>query len=588
MRITTKKTALFLVLVFALGVPVGADEVSQPDTPDLQGRAKLALSFLTKSCDPQRGGLPLWWGKFNLEQPALWHENHIYMQTAGLWTDAVVLMRHMTGDTHHAELQAKLGNLLLSYYDPEDGFVHQEKREDQPVQDNVPIQSMSYSLKGMVTLYAATKDQRVKAYIDRLIGGLSKIMIKKDDYWYFPSLGYSRSSGWSSQEEPPVEGWPLGAAGHCIFYLRPLSRYAHLTGDPTARELADNMFNWILFHSGTRFGIDKPIQGILVTNTWAANAALYHAHWTGRQDLKDWAIQAFQVAQKKGTRFGWFPEFDSNYVCEGGETCPLVDMIEIAITLALAGQNEYWDVAEKYGRNQLLEHQMLHTDWFENIRPIAERRPGNSPPGGRTENVLEMLPGGFAGWSAPNDFFGCSSVNANFMKQGCCVVQGARGLYLLWHHAIRELENGVWIDLLFSRSSRSVDVHSHLPYEGQVDLHVHLPQPMYVRIPGHVDRTQVSVKINGQTQPVEWQKGYVHLKHLTPDARVEITFPLAISKTREIAQRSGFQVVWKGNTVVSIDPPGAVYPLYARQGFLSGPAPRTTRSAYVPEKSLKP
>ena len=172
-------TLVFMFLFSAPGSMVQAQDLQQPDTPDLQGRAKLALEFLARSCDPERRGLPLWWGKFNLDEPALWHEDHIYMQSTGLWTDALVLMRHMTGDTKYAETQQQLGDLLLSYYDPDDGMIQQENRGDQPVQDNVPIQSMAYSLKGMVTLYAATGDQRVKGYIDRLTGALAEIAVKQ-------------------------------------------------------------------------------------------------------------------------------------------------------------------------------------------------------------------------------------------------------------------------------------------------------------------------------------------------------------------------------------------------------------------------
>ena len=87
---------LFVLLFSAPGSMAKAQDVEQPYTPDLQGRARLSLEFLAESCNLKRGGLPLWWDKFNLDQPSLWHEDHIYMQFTGLWVDALVRIRHMT------------------------------------------------------------------------------------------------------------------------------------------------------------------------------------------------------------------------------------------------------------------------------------------------------------------------------------------------------------------------------------------------------------------------------------------------------------------------------------------------------------
>ena len=75
-------------------------------------------------------------------------------------------------------------------------------------------------------------------------------------------------------------------------------------------------------------------------------------------------------------------------------------MIDDAILLTKTGYSEYWNVVERIARNHLIESQLWNISWIkhEKHKEDTERSSFTS--------VAERARGGFAGTSAPNDFFG--------------------------------------------------------------------------------------------------------------------------------------------------------------------------------------
>ena len=78
---------------------------------------------------------------------------------------------------------------------------------------------------------------------------------------------------------------------------------------------------------------------------------------------------------------------------------------------------------------------------------------------------------------------------------GCCNAHGTHGLYLLWHHAVRKTDRGVFVNLLFNRAAPWITVENHLPHQGRIDVSIHDAPVLFVRVPKWVDRE--TVKISG-------------------------------------------------------------------------------------------
>ena len=78
----------------------------------------------------------------------------------------------------------------------------------------------------------------------------------------------------------------------------------------------------------------------------------------------------YEWGRSIGTGFGWFPEFVGMQACE---TCCITDMIDLAIMLAEAGWEEYWDDAARYGRNHLVESQFSDLGWLDQLPTKSEQ-----------------------------------------------------------------------------------------------------------------------------------------------------------------------------------------------------------------------
>jgi hypothetical protein len=199
-----------------------------------------------------------------------------------------------------------------------------------------------------------------------------------------------------------------------------------------------------------------------------------------------------------------------------------------------------------------------------------------------SDNVLERALGGhFAGWSAPNDFFGPASVPLMFTMQGCCNGHGTRALYMVWQHAVIKKEAGVYVNLLFSRDTRWAEVNSYLPYEGKLIIRIHDAPVLHVRVPDWVDKSRVIVKVNEQASRHTWASSYVNLVGLRPLDVVSVTFPIKSQVKTEEIKGAYYIVEYKGDTVVQITPQGTLFPLYLRDHIKSDVAPMRTDIAYL-------
>jgi hypothetical protein len=63
----------------------------------------------------------------------------------------------------------------------------------------------------------------------------------------------------------------------------------------------------------------------------------------------------------------------------------------------------------------------------------------------------------------------------------------------------------------------------------------------------------------------------VRLGATRPGDTVTVTFPISERTVRERIGGVDYSYTLKGNTVVSVDPPGKYYPLYQRDRYRRGP-----------------
>lgn len=171
----------------------------------------------------------------------------------------------------------------------------------------------------------------------------------------------------------------------------------------------------------------------------------------------------------------------------------------------------------------------------------------------------------------------------------CCNGNCNRALYYLWEHILDYQDGRLRVNLLLNRASPWADLHSSIPYRGQVDLKIKRECPeIWVRVPEWIDanRGDVEILANGKPRATNWQGRYVAVGHGRPGDTLTVNFPQPLRKVTALLGTTTYSLELKGNTVVSIDPPGKIGPLYQRAAYRESQVPWRKVRRFVPETEI--
>lgn len=551
-----------------------------PDTLELTDRAELALHHITTSVDPALRYAPFFYLNMQANPPFCQHENWDYGDVTGRYIDAAAGLRQMTGSKAGLDAEEKLKELLLSTFDSKDGLTHRQVNPWTP--DEAGMFDQGRTLGALVSWYMATRDKKLLQTGDRFVQGLWDIKIhatqpdKGYSFCFQPYAAYSRGI-WNAKE--PAE--PTCYGGGCEIY--PLVKYAQITGNERALELAGKLVNFIVYESRVfaEDGVFRPKvmaneTGHLHSKTLTVLGVLKYAVFQGRKDLVAWAKGAYDFSLTAGTRFGWFPEGIGLTEADStpwSETCCTVDIIELAMLLARNGYPECWNDAERFTRNYLMEAQLTDTSW---LAAGGKKRPKDTRLQ-RYTNAPDMMLGGFVGRALPHDFIGDGHMMA------CCCGAGARAIYQVWDHAIDFTDGKLRVNLLVNRRSPWAEVQSWLPHQGKVLVTNAKAESASIRLPDYVRQEEVKAHKNGKPSAARAKRGWVELTGLKPGDEVCVEWPLRTVRRRESILKWKFEVTWRGDTVVAISPAGEKVPMYQRDHMKPPSASMRPRPA-VPRK----
>jgi hypothetical protein len=262
-------------------------------------------------------------------------------------------------------------------------------------------------------------------------------------------------------------------------------------------------------------------------------------------------------------------------------------MLAMALKMSAAGVADYWDDADRWTRNHFAESQITSADW---INRLAERSPKKAVAWNETgDHVAERSIGAFAGWSTANDF-GVETPQHPRSIQHCCTGNSARTMYYIWQHILTYDQGRLRVNLLLNRASDWADIYSSIPYEGKVEVKVKKPlSTVLVRVPEWVAANSSDVAATTATgsRQFTWEGRYLNLGSAKPGDVVTVTFPISTRTTKETIGNVDYTLEIKGNTVVSIDPPGKNGPLYERAYYRADKAPMRKVERFVPDAPIK-
>jgi hypothetical protein len=267
-------------------------------------------------------------------------------------------------------------------------------------------------------------------------------------------------------------------------------------------------------------------------------------------------------------------------------------MVSIAAWLARGDRPHYWDHVERTVRNQLRKSQFFLTPAFLRLfHDIHQDKPADEID--RALAALRRLEGGFVAQSAFDDWvgypdhprLGTPGLYANGIQMmGCCPPEGMRGLWEAWRGAVEERDDGVWVNLAFTRDHPAAQVTAYRPEAGRLDVLARKAGRYLIRPPASVSagvlRERVQLRRGEQSVPVRWggpAEAYVVCDDVAQGEQITLTWPvLRFTQTFAPASVPGRQdtltVHWIGNTVQSVEPGGRYLPMFSADS--TQPCPR--------------
>lgn len=591
-------------------VPEGKEyETEIPDTLDLAEHARLAMDGLYGGTDHGDGRCEMYFmGQYYADPPFLSHNVGSQTDCDSKYAEAWPQLRLMAGSDEHVNLEQKF--MAQKVGDTKaDGLLYSIDRPDRPWHSNsagryppsgeewASIYGTARHLLAMTYWYQRNPTDEWLERIERTATGLMDIVVEKDDYAYYPNnktdIDFARpESGYDRTEEPASEtdtkeGSILGYQGH---QLRALARYYELTGDERALKVGGKLSRFI--RKPKFWGDYTPADQVVAHERgwWgghhhhmlcvALRGLLEYALATDDAELTEFVRSSYEYGRNFGiARIGLF-----------GEGCATADMVALAIRLSDAGVADYWDHADQYIRNQLVEYQVSEFDLLKEASEAAdEEGDGHMLAGERItgDEALERSLGTFVGnYDDPTNLY-------EPWMMGCCTGNCSNALYYAWEGITRCTDVDATVNLLLNRESPWLDVRSSLPYEGRVVLEIKDAKTVSVRIPSWVDREAIETTVDGEPTGIRWVGNYLQVTDdLSAGETVAIEFPVvettetctipAAWHNRE--EDVTFSCEFRGNTLVDISPrddrPG--YPIYRREELQQSKTPTIQSTRFEP------
>lgn len=601
-----------------------------PDTLDIAERARLCVKVMTSITDPKADQEVFWLSTFYQNPPVMRHDFSDWVQSVEGMMEALPLVRMASGSTENDFVDAAwmrgqlqtigpdslayvpikgrpwaLQSIPVAYEEP----VWNARGErvdigDPSVTQLGNIMSTHRAVANMAVYYLRDRNPMWKTATEKMITRLSEIAVDRGDYAYFPSGSFLPGGKYGADAPMPTGIMAEELSGRAI---QGLAQYYQATGYEPALRLAGKLTRYL-----RNFGQYYAPDGAWLFSptekkwswTWHPEPLVYgghgHGHGIGLVAMLEYGIAArdqetialvrsgyeWAKSNYSSSTIGFFPEwFLPHY--DACETDTIADMLALALKMSAAGIADYWDDADRWTRNHFTESQITSADWINRLAERSRKKPVAWNETG--DHVAERSVGAFAGWSTANDF-GVETPQHPRSIQHCCTGNSSRTMYYIWQYILDHDNGRLKVNLLLNRGSEWADIHSHIPYEGKVEIVVKKPlRNVLVRVPEWVpgNSPAVSARSKSGIRQVTWEGRYVNLGAASPGEVLTVTFPIFIRRTTETIGNVRYTLEIKGNTVVSIDPPGKNGPLYQRSYYLASAAPIRKVERFVPEGPIR-
>lgn len=531
------------------------------DKFDILADARLVHNYLTSMVDPNYDYLPYWLIGAN-ENPA-WAK-HCKVDDAELvasWYEALVCVMEMLGTDEGAEVLAGFKKHLLTSWG-EHGL-----RYNHPYPWSHSIHSsfheMGYVLPAMIRwLEREPENAEVKERIVGLVRGLRGLVWERKtrtfwsgDYAFegpiyeFPNDIYTEGDGWDFSR---VTGRGEESVRNGIL-LHSLVKVHEMLGDETALDLARGIANHLIGIS-RYFNWKGEFFGHVHSALWVAAGLVLLGRTTGEGEYIAKGKQIFDYVLSISSTFGWVPEFAQWRPLseEHSETCCIRDMILCGFELIEAGHLEYWDMINRFTRNQLSEQQ-IKTGRFVGV--------DNSIPDTidtTYRDIDKRIVGGYSGGAEVNSI----SMKRFRSVAGCCVGTAPQALYQVYNSIVTEKDGCIFVNLPIDKDDSLASVTTGYPNEGWLKVVPKRSGDVLVKL--HPFMGAPAVSVGGVERIPTSCEQCVLVSDVEAGTEILLTHDLENVSRKERVRGGEYEVVWRGSDVVNILPEGEDLRLYQR------------------------
>lgn len=554
----------------------------------LDRSARLALNYLTTMVDEREDFLPYW--LINVNSFPAWAK-HCRVDDAELvasWYSAIVAVREILGTDEGRNVEEGFKRHLFKHWG-DDGFryhaaypwthtIHHSFHED------------SYILAGLNTAIEAG-DATARDLAHRMVRGLRRVVIQRrlrtfwngdfpitEPIYEFPNDVVLKDGGF---DLGCVTGRGEGSIRNGIM-LHAVVRHYQLTADEVSLDLATGLANHLIGLS-RYFNYRGEFFGHVHSTVWVASGLVLLGRLTAMERYVEFGRMIYEYAKSLSSSFGWVPEYAQWHPMseEHCETCCIKDMIECGLELIDAGYDEYWDVVNRFVRNQMDEQQLKDGSFV----PVDTTR-GPDEPGITYQDLDRRVIGGWSGGAEPN-----SISLARFRSiAGCCVGTAPQALWMVWRRVVEERDGVVSINLPIERDAAAAAVTIGYPNEGTMTVRAKKAGEYRLRVLPFMGE-HLDLQVNGRDRPLGWRGQCLRIDRISAGDTIVLSHPIRETVQRETVRGVDYEVAWKGCDVVRLTPGGAPLKLYQRVEGVAKETPKpssnTANLSFAPTEQKK-
>jgi len=432
-------------------------------------------------------------------------------------------------------------------------------------------------IKVLAIYYLRDGNPLWKQMMETMVGRMEQLAVKKGDYAYFPAYLYEPNARFNPDD--PKAAMPQGIEGEEISgrFIRACALAYRLTGSKRALELARLLTNYMRYHDDY-YGKDGEFTGNrhFHGHTNSLLGMLEYAHAAGDRDLLEFCRKSFEWAQSPSSGFGPVTGFAPEKAepdRPSAEGCAVGDMIVLACNLSAFGAGDYYPDAERWFRNYFTEIQLTESKAENLVRLGRSMGPKSLLYNETDDQVARRNLGAFSGWAGGNEWWVGTEGSDNLIMH-CCTGNCARALYFVWSHALQYKQGELKINLLLNRASPWADVYSFIPYQGRIEIKIKQAcSRVLVHAPEWIPAgsSEIQATVDNKPHCLTWQDRYLDVGKIGAGCRIVITCPISEKTITEKMGRETYTLLVRGSTVVSIDPPGRICPLFRREYLREDP-----------------